>query len=310
MTEQIVPTTVPYSSELMLRVLRRLVARYDFISIESIGKSVAGSDLQVLQLGQGEKTLFVSAAHHANEWITTPVVLKFVEEYADAVQQGTQIAGLDAAALWQAVRLIVLPMVNPDGVDLVNGFFKGVLQENAGFIAENYPDVPYPDGWKANILGTDLNLNYPAGWVKARRLKYAAGFVSPAPRDFVGFAPLSAPESRFLYEYTLRQDFSMILAYHTQGNIIYWKYNGYEPAHSLHIGELLAAASGYSLELTPEYSSYAGYKDWFIKNFDRPGYTIECGQGVSPLPLSDFDGIYEANRPLLATAMHAVEQFL
>ena len=31
---------------------------------------------------------------------------------------------------------------------------------------------------------------------------------------------------------------------------------------------------------------FAGYKDWFIQYYDRPGYTIEVGLGQSPLPLT------------------------
>jgi g-D-glutamyl-meso-diaminopimelate peptidase len=38
--------------------------------------------------------------------------------------------------------------------------------------------------------------------------------------------------------------------------------------------------------------SHAGYKDWFIQEFRKPGFTIELGLGVNPLPLSQFDEIY------------------
>ena len=46
-----------------------------------------------------------------------------------------------------------------------------------------------------------------------------------------------------------------------------------------------------------------GYKDWFIKEYDRPGYTIEAGLGVNPLPMSQFETIYRANRPILLGGM-------
>ena len=53
---------------------------------------------------------------------------------------------------------------------------------------------------------------------------------------------------------------------------------------------------------TPYASSFAGYKDWFIQNFRRPGYTIEVGSGTNPLPLSQFEEIYRDNLPILITA--------
>ena len=43
-----------------------------------------------------------------------------------------------------------------------------------------------------------------------------------------------------------------------------------------------------------------GFEDWFILEYDKPGYTIECGLGENPLPISEFDEIYPAVRALLA----------
>ena len=53
---------------------------------------------------------------------------------------------------------------------------------------------------------------------------------------------------------------------------------------------------------TPYASAFAGYKDWFIQNWRRPGFTIEAGLGESPLPLSQFPEIYRDNLGILVTA--------
>ena len=68
------------------------------------------------------------------------------------------------------------------------------------------------------------------------------------------------------------------------------------------LGEKFAALSGYELADTPYESSFAGYKDWFIQEFRRPGYTIEVGAGENPLPLEQFDEIYRDNLGILVTA--------
>lgn len=154
--------------------------------------------------------------------------------------------------------------------------------------------------WKLiNITGVDLNLQFPALWEKAKEIKYTQGFNKPAPRDFVGFGPLTEPESLAIYNFTLSHNFSLILSYHSQGEVIYWQFQDYNPPRSLEIGEKLSQASGYSLEETPFNSSFAGYKDWFIQNYNKPGYTIEVGIGENPLLISQFDEIYNDNLGVL-----------
>lgn len=160
----------------------------------------------------------------------------------------------------------------------------------------------FPSGWKANIRGTDLNLQYPAGWEQARENKFALGVVSPAPADYVGPSPLSAPESRAMYDFTLALSPQLTLSYHTQGEVIYWRYLDLEPKDARSVADTLAAVSGYSVEDTPFASGFAGYKDWFISRFDRPGFTVEAGRGVNPLPIGDFDKIYADNLGILTLA--------
>ncbi len=159
--------------------------------------------------------------------------------------------------------------------------------------------LPFLHGWKANIEGVDLNLQFPASWETAKEIKFEQGFTSPAPRDYVGTAPLVAPEAIAMYQFTLAHNFRLILAYHTQGRVIYWRYLDFLPPASYYIGEQFAISSGYDLEDTPYASSFAGYKDWFIQNYNLPGYTIECGFGENPLPISQFNTIYAENEGIL-----------
>lgn len=149
----------------------------------------------------------------------------------------------------------------------------------------------------------DLNLQFPAGWTNARRIKYDQGFTMPAPRDFVGYGPLTEPESLAIYNFTLAHNFRLILTYHTQGEVIFWQFQNYQPAESLSIGTQFSNVSGYSLADTPFNSSFAGYKDWFILHYNRPGYTIEAGLGENPLPISQFDKIYNNNLGILVFGM-------
>ena len=109
-------------------------------------------------------------------------------------------------------------------------------------------------------------------------------------------------ETRGLADYTEEIDPALVLAFHTQGAVIYWQFKDFVISGARELGEKFAAASGYSLEDTPYESAFAGYKDWFIQNFRRPGYTIEAGRGENPLPISQFEEIYSECLPILLIA--------
>lgn len=300
----LVPENAAPSSLLTGYIVEGLTRRYPFIETGSVGKSVMGKSISYLKIGKGKTQVCYNASFHANESITTPVLLKFAEEYAAAYAAGGELYGISAAELYEKYQLYLIPLVNPDGVDLVNGILKnGFYYRQAKQIAAEFPQIPFPSGWKANIEGVDLNLQFPAGWEKAKETKYALGFTKPAPRDFVGTAPLTAPESVAVYDFTREHNFSLILAYHTQGQVIYWKYLNYEPARSHEIALYFGEVSGYAVEETPSESGYAGYKDWFIQEYDRPGYTIEVGLGVNPLPMTQFAEIYQDNVGILLGGM-------
>ncbi len=304
MENYIVPTNTAYTWELTKCTLEKLKRTYPFMKIDTIGKSVMGKDIFALTLGSGERKVLINGAHHANEWITTPLLLKFAEIYCNAYKNDLYICSENIRKLWKKRTLCIVPLVNPDGVDLVNGAVKkdSGYYKNALRISRNYPHIPFPGGWKANITGCDINLNYPAGWAKAKEIKYSLGFSSPAPKNYVGDAPLCCPESRAMYNYSVFNSFSLTLSYHTQGKVIYWKYLDYLPENSKRIGTELSRASGYTLDITPVESGFAGYKDWFIKKYNKPGYTVEAGDGENPLDISQFDSIFDDNKGLLIKA--------
>lgn len=297
----IVRTDIPITSAENQRVTEELVRTYPFVRTEVITSTAFQRPVSTLVIGNGERKVIFSASHHANEWITSLLLLKFAEEYAEAISRGGNIYDQNARALAEQTTIYMVPMVDPDGVDLVVGAIReGDIQYDlAKRLGENYPDIPFPDGWKANLLGVDLNLQYPAGWLQAREIKFSQGYIRPGPRDYVGRAPLNQLESRALAEYTRYIDPELVLAFHSQGKEIYWQFMDIQVPGAEELGRKMADASGYTLANVPYASGFAGYKDWFIQEFRKPGYTIEVGEGVNPLPLSQFDEIYRDNLPIL-----------
>jgi g-D-glutamyl-meso-diaminopimelate peptidase len=301
----IVSTDVPYTSSILFDNLNKLKSIYPFIRVFPIGYSVLGTEIPCIRFGIGAKEVFYSSSIHANEWLTSTLLMKFLEEICKGYVNNSMIYENNIRELFNKVSLYIVPMINPDGVDLVTNNLDenslGFLQAKA--ISNNFPDIPFPNGWKANILGIDLNLQFPAGWDEAKEIKYAQGFNQPAPRDFVGFSPVSTPESKAIYKFTLAHNFSLILTYHSQGKVIYWQYQNYAPEEGLEIANKFASVSGYSVQDVPYNSSFAGLKDWFIYKYRRPGFTIEVGSGTNPLPLSQFSEIYNDNLGILILGM-------
>ena len=300
----IVNTGVPITSELNQRYLQQIAEKYPFTKLEEVGVTDFQRPIWMLTIGTGKRHVLFTAAHHANEWITALVLLKYAEDLADAIQKGGILFGQRAKEMADAVMIHIIPLVNPDGVDLVTG---AMAPESAQYLlarelARKYPAIPFPEGWKANLLGVDLNLNYPAGWLQAREIKFSQGYTSPGPRDYVGRGPLDQMETRALADLTEKLDPDLVLAYHSQGKEIYWQFRNYDVPGAKELGEVMARVSGYTLADTPYASSFAGYKDWFIQNYRRPGYTVEVGMGENPLPLSQFPEIYRDNVPLLNIA--------
>lgn len=299
----IVTTDTPITSARNGELIRALAQAYPIISLQQFGTTAFGRPLWAMTIGSGERKVIFSAAHHANEWITSYVLLRFAEDLARAITSGGTLYGIPASTLAKT-QITLVPMVDPDGVDLVTGAIApgSVEYELARRLADHYPDIPFPDGWKANLLGVDLNLQYPAGWLLAREIKFSQGYTRPGPRDFVGRAPLNQLESRALAALTEEIDPALVLAYHTQGEVIYWQFQDIFVPEAQALAEDFARTSGYALEEVPAQSANAGYKDWFIQNFRRPGFTIEVGRGENPLPLDQFEKIYRDNLGILTAA--------
>ena len=298
----VVDTNIDYTYEIMERDVQALKIRYPFIEVGVAGKSVLGKNLYTLKLGSGPVEVFYNAAHHALEWITSPLLLKFAENFAKAYTEGHQVNGYDLRDIFKQNTIYIMPMVNPDGVDLV---LQGLQKDNPFYeqlIAWNKGRMDFGDVWQANIRGVDLNHNYDASWELSKQAEPSYDVHGPGPTRFSGTQPESEPESKAVADFTRNHNFKIVLAYHSQGDIIYWTYQDKTPPSARRIAEMFSQVSEYALSEPTGITSFAGYKDWFIDKFRRPGFTIEVGLGKNPLPIAQFPKIYHDNEKILLAA--------
>lgn len=298
----VVFTNIDYTYDIMEIDIDGLEARYPFLETGIAGRSVLGRNLYYIRLGTGPVEVHYNGAHHGLEWITTPMLMKFIENFCRAYALGYSIRGYNVREIWNRSSIYIVPMVNPDGVNLV---LEGLQPSNPYYdqlLQWNRTGLPFSQVWQANIRGTDLNRNYPASWEEAKAQEESLGIFGPGPTRYGGPYPLSEPETQTMVNFTRQHDFKLVIAYHTQGEVIYWLYKNMQIPRAREIGEIFARASGYELSETPYEAAYAGYKDWFIEEFGRPGYTIEVGLGRNPLPISQFDTIYNNNEEIMLLA--------
>ena len=273
-----------------------LAGRYPFLHLARIGKSVMGRELLALQLGKAKSYLLIAAAFHGTERITAAVALRFAEQVCAAVAAGGDLTGIPIRRALKERGLIILPMVNPDGCDIAIHGEKGCLGR-----AERIKRLcgGHFEEWNANGRGVDINHNFDAGWLALKEKEKKAGIYGPSKKQYGGSRPVSEPETAALVSLCENIRFEHAIAFHSQGEVIYWSWGEKENKKGLKMAEIFAASSGYALDVPLGLALGGGFKDWFIERFNRPAFTVEIGKGENPLPFLQVNEIYEKIREML-----------
>ena len=270
-----------------------LKAQFKFIDDVIIGESYLGKNINLIRIGNGAYKVIYIGSHHAMEWITSLILMRFTEDFCKSYIFGERLYGYDPEYILQTRTIYIIPMLNPDGVDLaINGPGDyNPVKSRLIYMNDNSDDF---SNWQANARGVDLNHNYDADFGLLKELETQSGITEPCSTRFGGEYPESEPEVSALTSFIRADgDISLLAALHTQGEVIYWRYKDVVPPKTKMLANLISKATGYKLEYPDEeIASYGGCKDWFISQFNKPGFTIECGKGKNPLPISDFLGIY------------------
>ena len=262
---------------------------FPFLQTETIGKSCGGRDITAIKIGRSEEYVLFTAAFHGSEHITANLLLMFVEDLCNAIKGGTEFAGFNVRRVMTGRSIIFVPLVNPDGAEIsihgpksagrMEGFVKKICKGDFSH-------------WNANLRGVDINHNFNADWDSLHRLERQSGIYVPSMTRFGGYRAESEPETKALVNLCHTYRIRHAIALHSQGEVIYWDYGPKNPPRAQKMAEIMATASGYELSAPEGLAVGGGFKDWFIKEFNRPAFTVEVGKGENPLPSEDCELIY------------------
>lgn len=293
-----------YTYDTLVSDIELLKNDFPDLEVGSIGKSVWGREIYYIKIGEGQNVISYNGAHHGMEWITSMILVSFVRDFLRTRGRGGKLAGFMPSALAENSTVYVIPMINPDGVELSANGIPDFLndEERQRLIEMNEGSTDFTH-WQANANGVDLNHNYNALWERSKAMERENGIFGAGRTRFSGEYAESEPESRALADFTREKDFKMTLAFHSQGKVIYHGFMDKEPPYSSEIAKAFTKISPYKIEEISGIASVGGYKDWFVDEFMRPGFTVEVGKGENPLPIECFIDVYRETLPILLGAM-------
>jgi g-D-glutamyl-meso-diaminopimelate peptidase len=232
------------------------------------------------------------------EWINTLILLSFFEELCIHYKNRTKLFNCDIFSMLNNQGIMIIPCVNPDGVEIqING--SSSCPKYKSLIDRVCSDTKT---WQANARGVDLNHNFNAGWQQLKKLEIKRGIVAPAPTRYGGKAPFSEPETIALRNLCLREKFTHVIAFHSQGREVYCTYKE-TPNKSVILGNRFAMLADYKLAEPEKIATGGGFKDWVIGYLKTPAITVETGIGKNPLPVEAYQPEYNRIKKALTLLM-------
>lgn len=282
-----------YRYSYYLRVINQLYP--EFTKLEKIGSSVEKRPIYALKLGTGKKEILMDGGIHAREHMTTNVLMEMIDQYSVSYYSKKKFNGYNTRAILNKTSIWFIPMVNPDGVTLVQSGIKKMQPKNQKIIKSYNKSTNYKR-WKANGRGVDLNRNFDAIW----KLQ------SYTPKSFMGYkgpSAFSEPESKAVRNFVLKHKFKTNYSYHSSGQVIYWFnfQNKTNYAKDLKLVNRVSKITGYTV-VAPKYNSKGSGSsaDWFIRTQKQPGFTMEIAPyaGMGPVSYKYWNGVWAKNKTI------------
>ncbi|MBR2734855.1 MAG: hypothetical protein IKE05_01520, partial [Clostridia bacterium] len=156
MFENLLPT-----QETRGKIIKKITKEFDFVKTGQIGESVCGRKIDFMYIGDIKKSAIWVGSHHGLEWITTLLMFEFFYDICKNIKFNESICGIEVRKKLMNRGLVIVPCLNPDGVEIALNGFKFVPKSKLPI--KNINDE-FSLKWQSNANGVDLNHNYNAGW--------------------------------------------------------------------------------------------------------------------------------------------------
>ena len=269
----------------MKRDLKKLEKAYGSIfKVDIAGKSLDKRNIYYVTLGneKAKKTVYVETSVHAREYMNTKFIMNVIEDYCRGYDS-KKYQGKKYSKIFNNVKLVIMPMVNPDGVTISQYGPKKIrnatLRKNLYKIANGFSFKE----WKANARGVDINRNYAEGFNRE-------GAKASAHKNYPGKTPVSEPETKAQISVVEKVKPNVVICYHQAGEVMY---------HLNHtkLSNMLYSMTHYTHVLSGQvqYGTFSDYLD------DRNilNCTLETGLVPAPVKNRQYKKIYKTNKNVL-----------
>ncbi|HBA97402.1 MAG TPA: hypothetical protein DCZ23_04755 [Lachnospiraceae bacterium] len=280
-----------------IKALKKLYGRY--FHYNTIGRSADGRNIYDLVIGNQHagQSVLVIAELHAREYMTSQLCMKQIEYYLQNYNE--QLDGVLVSDVLNKVAIHYVPMANPDGASISQYGFSAVRNTTLRKKLLKMPGSQNPSQWKANARGVDLNRNYPYEYVARSGRRSSEGYTGPEKCSEPETKAITGLINKLKNSTTVRGQIN----YHATGSIVFGDYEGplketitdmYKLACSI---TGYASASGYSKSTGGD--STGNLREFVMYKKKLPSITLEIGKSACPLPLSEFNGIWQKNKSLV-----------
>ncbi|WP_246258243.1 M14 family zinc carboxypeptidase [Amycolatopsis anabasis] len=208
--------------------------------------------------------LVVTGVHHAREWPSSEVTLEFAYDLLKNDGTDARVTGL-----LDQLRVVVVPMVNPDGFAISRGLTYEMKRKNCRVRDGQLPGPGECAASANRSYGVDPNRNYGAAWGDN------GSSANRGSETYRGAGPFSEPEVTNVRDLVSGLQATALISNHTYGEVVLRPAGPEEDLYSA-LGTRLSSANGYGSSalrvggMTERWSYYA------TAGF---GFTVEIGTG-------------------------------